>query len=102
MDDSMFREAYSFDPQSTVAQIVGYAICEMHERMEAGDELLNDAKADFWQEGHDALMGQAKTELVVQVGKSLQEHVNRWLVSNRGERFQMRSSLQTGKSWAFK
>ncbi len=102
IDDTLYREAFAYDPQSTVGQIIAYAVVELHERLIAGDELLNDAHFDFWQDGHDALLYQCDKSLVAEVGKSVQTHVNRLLVSPRGEQFNMRSSLQTGDNWGFK
>lgn len=101
-DDSQAKEMYAFNPQSTVGQIIAYAVAELHERKSGGDELLNEADYTFLQDGHDALMFQCKTALEDDVRKAAQSHINRILRNSRGEEFEMLSEFQVGPRWSFK
>ncbi len=106
IDDSVFREAFAYDPQSTVGQIIAYAAVELHERQDSGDELLNEAGFDFLQDGHDGYLWQARADLAPLVGIEVQKHIQRQLVSPRGELYSMRSSLELGSTpetnnWSF-
>lgn len=100
IEEGMYKELYAFIPQSTVGQITNYAIIEMQERISMGDELLCKAHTDVLQNNHDSVLLQCLPEYAVAVGAELAKHLNRRLISPRGEAFNMKSEIQYSmKSW---
>lgn len=100
IDDSMYKEAYAFVPQSTVGQITNYAIVEMQEEIENGGNLLCEAEVDLLNNEHDGLLLQCLPDYRDAVGKEMKRHIDRELVSPKGERFSMKSEVQwSEKSW---
>lgn len=99
--DSQFREAYAYKPSSTVGQIIAYAVCELEERKNKGDELLIAADYQFLEDEHDALLCQVKDELVDEVAPSISKHIAREITNSRGESFKMGVDFSKGKRWDF-
>lgn len=100
IEESMYKEAYAYKPQSTVGQITNYAITEMQERLEKGDELLQRAGTDVLQNNHDSMLVQCYPEFKREVSIEMRKHMNRALVNPKGEKFQMKTEVQwSEKSW---
>lgn len=100
IEESMYKEAYAFKAQSTVGQITNYAITEMQERIAVEDKVLVEAEADVLQNNHDSMLVQCLIPHKEAVGRIMQGHMNRRLVSPRGEEFFMKSDIQwSDKSW---
>ncbi len=94
-----YREAYAFSPQSTVGQIIAYAVCELQERVDSGDEVLNDIHYQFVQDGHDAILFMADAPYIGTAIAEVQKHINRTLTNSREETFVMKSGAQIGRNW---
>lgn len=97
IEPSMYKEAYAFGPQSTVAQIISYAAVEIQEGLDSGKY---PSDLDLLQDNHDSLLTQCFPHNRDLVGKILQQHVNRKMTNSRGEVFHMQSELGwSDKSW---
>lgn len=98
----LFKEAYAFKPQSTVGIITLIAQTEITARLdnrkESGSGCLLD-KVSLLQNGHDSLLGCCPEEKWLEVVPSLIPHMERTLVSPRGETFKMGSGTAIGKNW---
>ena len=96
IDQSMFKEAYAFVPQSTVGTITNMAFTEMQHRVETD---LKDFHVDVLQNNHDSILLQCPPRYVKSVAQEAQAHMNRKLISPRGESFQMKSEVMIGENW---
>ena len=94
LDESMYKEAYAFVPQSTVGCITNLAFVELQNRQD-----LMDMGVDVLQNNHDSVLLQCHEKDVPFVAKEAMKHMNRNLVSPRGEPFQMRSEALVGHNW---
>lgn len=101
IEEGMYKELYAFKPQSTVGQITNYAITEFQERIGRGDELLCSAGVDVLQNNHDSMLVQCynDSKYYIPVAREMAKHINRQLVSPRGEPFTMKSEIQIGDNW---
>jgi len=94
IDESMHKEAYAFVPQSTVGCITNLAFVELQNRQD-----LMDLNVDILQNNHDSVLLQCPEEHKEFVATEAMKHLNRNLISPRGEPFQMRSEALTGYNW---
>ena len=94
IDESMYKEAYAFVPQSTVGCITNLAFVELQNRQD-----LLDMGVDVLQNNHDSVLLQCYEKDVPLVASEAMKHMNRKLVSPRGEPFQMRSEALVGHNW---
>jgi hypothetical protein len=94
IDESMYKEAYAFVPQSTVGCITNLAFVELQNRQD-----LLDLGVDVLQNNHDSVLLQCPERVVPFVANEAMKHMNRKLVSPRGEPFQMRSEALVGHNW---
>jgi len=94
IDESMYKEAYAFVPQSTVGCITNLAFVELQNRQD-----LMDMGVDVVQNNHDSVLLQCPESIVPFVASEAMKHMNRKLVSPRGEPFQMRSEALVGHNW---
>lgn len=99
LDDSTYRKAYAFIPQSTVACISNLALIEIQEHSENGDY---DYRVDILNQNHDSGLFQVwgKFEEIRETVKEMQTCFNRRLLSPRNEEFFMKSSAAIGYNWA--
>lgn len=96
IEESNYKDYYAFPPQSTVGQITNYAALEICEECERG----NLEEIDVLQNNHDSLLVQCWPEQRAYVAAALQQHLNRDLISPRGETFQMKSEVGwSEESW---
>jgi hypothetical protein len=96
-DDNLFRRAFSWIPQSTVAIITSLAFTELQERLLAGDELLRGM--DVLQDGHDSVLTQCLIGSEAICAVEVKKHMNRELVNPYGETFRMESEVSVGMNW---
>ena len=94
IDESMYKEAYAFVPQSTVGCITNLAFVELQNRQD-----LMEMGVDVLQNNHDSVLLQCPEKVVPLVAREAMKHMNRKLVSPRGEPFQMRSEALVGHNW---
>lgn len=96
-DRELFKQGYAFKPQSTVGCITITAGTEIQDRMDNDDLLLRDTS--IWQNGHDSLMGITPIDNWEEVCNTITPHIERDLISPRGEKFKMKSGLNVGFNW---
>jgi len=94
IDESMYKEAYAFVPQSTVGCITNLAFVELQNRQD-----LQELGVDVLQNNHDSVLLQCAPEHSEFVAQEAMKHLNREMISPRGERFSMRSEAMIGDNW---
>ena len=94
IDETMYKEAYAFVPQSTVGCITNLAFVELQNRKD-----LQDLGVDVLQNNHDSVLLQCAPEHSEFVAQEAMKHLNREMISPRGERFCMRSEAMIGENW---
>ena len=94
IDETMYKEAYAFVPQSTVGCITNLAFVELQNRKD-----LQDLGVDVLQNNHDSVLLQCAPEHSEFVAQEAMKHLNREMISPRGERFCMRSEAMIGDNW---
>jgi len=95
LDDTLFRAAYAFIPQSTVGTITNVAATEIQRNLD------NRVYTDFelLQNNHDSLLAQTHPERALEVGRIIQQHLGQKLVGPHGDAFVMRSGVSVGPNW---
>lgn len=94
---TLHRDAYAFVPQSTVGVITIMAHTEIQQRIDSGDPTLE--YVDVLQNGHDSVLLQAPQEKAAEVAVSCRKHLEKDLVSPRGEKFTMATEVGIGPNW---
>jgi hypothetical protein len=93
-DDALFREAYAFVPQSTVAEITHMAFRNLQQQIETEKRdwhLLNNE--------HDSYLSQfPPTERAVAMS-AMKHHIERELISPEGIKFKMQGEAYVGLNW---
>jgi DNA polymerase I-like protein with 3'-5' exonuclease and polymerase domains len=95
----LFKQAYAFIPQSTVGTITNLAITELSERVYNKDPLFTEARFSILNNNHDSILWQARKELAEDCSREVKKHIERELISFRGEKFKMGSEAQIGGNW---
>jgi hypothetical protein len=93
--DTLFRDAYSFKPQSTVGQITNRAKARVQHHIE-NDDIID---TDQLQNGHDSILAQTLVGQENFIGRILQHYIEVELTSPRGEKFRMKSEAGVGFNW---
>lgn len=93
--DMLFRDAYSFIPQSTVGQITNRAKSRV--QMHINNQDIIDT--DQLQNGHDSILAQTLVGQEAFIAKFLQHYIEIDMVSPRGEPFKMKSECGIGFNW---
>lgn len=93
--DMLFRDAYSFIPQSTVGQITNRAKSRVQMHINNGDII----DTDQLQNGHDSILAQTLVGQEAFIAKFLQHYIEIDMVSPRGEPFKMKSECGIGFNW---
>lgn len=95
VDDVLYREAFSYIPQSTVGIITTLCITDLQAALDNGErndfEILNNC--------HDSVLIQCSEADVPAVAKFVQSRMNRKLTSPYGEEFYMKSDFTVGDNW---
>lgn len=94
-DEHAFKEMYSAAPQSTVACITNIAYAALQNYIE-----VTNSKWDMLNNCHDSLMTQSPIEESELCCKTMKQFVEMELTSPRGEKFRMKSEVQSGANWA--
>lgn len=96
--EELFKQAYAFKPQSTVACITSRAIVNLQRRIEERDSLLGEG-FDILQDGHDSILWQSSKEKVKECAAEVKKELEQELTSPRGEIFKMGSECSIGENW---
>lgn len=96
LGDKLFKEAYAYVPQSTVAVISNMAFVEMQDWLDHNPE----AEWDMLNQKHDSTMAQSPTEEAYFCGALMKTLMERPLVNHRGEHFNMKAEVSIGKNWS--
>ena len=99
IEESMYKEAYAFVPQSTVGTITNITFTEMQKKIENTDDPLSSMNVDILQNNHDSVLLQCPAEHADYVSKETIAVMNCKLVSPRGEQFSMKSEACVGDTW---
>lgn len=100
--DNLWKSAYAFKPQSTVGQITNYAFTEIQELCDAGgseEYPIREWNFSLLQNNHDSILFQFKPEFEKPACDMVTRHIERSLVSPKGEPFKMKSEAQSGYNW---
>jgi len=92
--ETMFNEAYSFVPQSTVACITAKAYCKLQDFIES-----NNLNWDLLADTHDSYMLQTPIQESLEALKIMKSFIEQDLISPRNEPFKMRAECQHGFIW---
>jgi hypothetical protein len=93
--ESFWKEVHSSVPQSTVGTITNEAFTEMQYYIED-----NRKSWDMMANTHDSYLVQSPLYEAQECCQKMQTFLERDLVSPRGDKFKMRSEVQTGFCWA--
>jgi len=99
-DDELWKSAYAFVPQSTVGQITNIAFTEVQEGLD--DKTIDSDRSiglELLQNNHDSILFQFNDGHGQEAFPIITTHMNRRLVSPRGEEFFMKTEATTGKNW---
>ena len=99
VEESMYKEAYAFVPQSTVGTITNLTFSKMQQKIEDPNDKLSSMNVDIVQNNHDSVLIQCPPEHADYVAKETVDVMNCDLVSPRGERFKMKSEACIGDTW---
>ena len=99
IDESMYKEAYAFVPQSTVGTITNITFTKMQQKIENPQDPLSSMNVDILQNNHDSVLLQCPPEHVDYVAKETMAIMNCDMVSPRGEKFSMKSEACVGDTW---
>ena len=99
VEESMYKEAYAFVPQSTVGTITNLTFSKMQQKIEDPNDKLSGMNVDIVQNNHDSVLIQCPPEHADYVAKETVDVMNCDLVSPRGERFKMKSEACIGDTW---
>lgn len=94
IEQSMYKEAYAFVPQSTVGTITNIAFTALY-----NNPRIRTLGADVIQNNHDSVLLQCAPEDAEEVSALACDALNVEMTSPFGEKFRMRSSAEVGKSW---
>lgn len=89
--DALFREAYAYIPQSTVADIINHGIVELFYKLPKGADLLMQV--------HDEIVLQCYPHQVEEVARLIKQHVERPLVIG-GDELIIPVDIEVGSNWA--
>lgn len=92
--DKLWREAYAFIPQATVAIITAQAITKMQNWIEdtgVNWDVLNDK--------HDSMLTECPDDEALACAQKSREFMEQEMTSHRGEKLKMGSGVSIGKNW---
>lgn len=94
-DEILYREAYSFIPQSTVGIITSMCIADLQDILDKRERTDFEILANT----HDSVLVQCRERDVDSVKSLIQSKMNRKLISIYGEEFYMKSDATVGDNW---
>jgi DNA polymerase I-like protein with 3'-5' exonuclease and polymerase domains len=97
-DETLFKSAYSFIPQSTVGVLTSVAIAELQQRLDNRNDILTEAGYDVLANGHDAILGQCKMGYEKVIAKEQEQALAKTFNTRYGE-FTMKSESSYGQDW---
>jgi hypothetical protein len=99
--DGTFREMFAFKPQSTVGSITNIALTKIQEDIWDNNIPYKDWQLDILQNGHDSGLFQWRDDPGVdkEIIPYIKPHFEPELISSRGEKYKMKSEVQTGYNW---
>ena len=89
--DQLFREAYAFVPQSTVADVLNLAMIRFA-------DMVTDVEAELMLQIHDAFVVQCYEEFILQTVKKLKEAFAIPIYIN-GRTFTIPVEMKMGRNW---
>lgn len=95
VDEYFLKQCYAWIAQSTVGTITNIADSEIQERLDSGEY----HGFEIWTNTHDSLLSHAPEDRAIEVGRTVQKHMNQTLTNPFGETFQMGSDLSIGDDW---
>jgi len=99
VEESMYKEAYAFVPQSTVGTITNLTFSKMQQKIENPNDKLSTMSVDIVQNNHDSVLLQCPPEHADYVAEETVNVMNCELISPRGEKFKMKSEACIGDTW---
>lgn len=93
-EETMFKEAYAFNPQSTVGTITNIALTKLQDFIE-----ISALDWDILANGHDSYLAQCPIKEVNDCVSIMTDLINMELKAN-GESFRMRSEAAVGLNWS--
>lgn len=97
LDDTTFREAYAFVPQSTVGVLTSRAIAEIQGEIDKGNEEYKNF--DCLLNCHDAIIGQCPEGMQKELAKVQEKHLGKYFKIREDSSFIMKSESNYGKNW---
>ena len=94
-EEQMFKEAYAFVPQSTVATITNIACEHFQNHIE-----FKSLQWDLLTNTHDSFLSQAPDEEAMDCAITMSDMLNQELVAQDGTKFRMKSEAAIGKNWS--
>lgn len=95
LNNKMFKEAYAYVPQSTVAIITAVAYTRLQEFIEA-----NKLKWDLLSDCHDSYLCQCPIDEEKECRAKMLEFMQQPLIGRDGVKFNMRAEAQSGFNWS--
>lgn len=101
-DESLWKEAYAFIPQSTVGMLTNLAIAELQEMIDNDVEEVRGMEIDILSNQHDAILSQCKAEHAGKLARIQERLLGKTFLIGTENQFTMRSESNIGTNWAFK
>lgn len=92
MSEELIRDAYSWVPASTVAEITNNACCALQEEIDKGYQ------AHFINNKHDSFAAEVPEAAAIEAAKFMQSLIEVNLIASDGTKFRMRSEASIGKN----
>lgn len=100
-DESLFKKAYAWVPQSTVGMLTNIAISEIQEKIDS-QAIPRDYLMDLLLNGHDSIVSQCKIGFEKEVAEIQEYHLGKVLTVREDSKFMMRSESSWGPNWKLK
>ena len=101
-DDSLFKKAYAFVPQSTVGMLTNIAIGELQEMLDNNTNNIRELGVDILANGHDAILSQCRLGCGEYLGNIQEKLLAKTFFKGLPNEFTMRSESTIGPSWDLK
>lgn len=101
-DDTLFKEAYAFVPQSTVGMLTNIAIGELQEKIDKNEDNIRCLGVDILANGHDAILSQCWQGCGEYLAKEQEKLLAKTFFEGTPNQFTMKSESSIGPRWDFK